>query len=91
VGAPKHILVVATSDPLEAMRVAAGLTIFGHQVSFLFSRVIEVSKEVEQAVELMELAEIDQIFAMEEFEDCVVLRGLDVAHLWKSADLAMVV
>jgi len=39
----------------------------------------------------MELAEIDQIFAMEEFEDCVVLRGLDVAHLWKSADLAMVV
>ena len=33
----KNILVVATEDPLEAMRVAAGLTIFGHEVTFLFS------------------------------------------------------
>lgn len=87
----KHILVVATADPLEAMRVAAGLTIFGHQVSFLFSRSIEIDEEVEKGVELMALAEIDQIFAMEEFEDCAVVHGSDIAQLWKRADLAMVV
>ena len=45
---PKHILVVATADPVEAMRVAAGLTIFGHQVSFLFSQSIEIDEEVEK-------------------------------------------
>ncbi|MEL0137582.1 MAG: hypothetical protein VW806_08940 [Halieaceae bacterium] len=88
---PKHILVVATADPLEAMRVAAGLTIFGHQVSFLFSQSIEIDEEVEKGVELMALAEIDQIFAMEEFEDCPVVQGSDIAQLWKRADLAMVV
>lgn len=32
----KHILVLARHDHAEAMRVAAGLTIFGHQVGLVF-------------------------------------------------------
>lgn len=32
----KHILVLARHDHAEAMRVAAGLTIFGHRVDLVF-------------------------------------------------------
>ena len=33
----KNILVIAISDHVEAMRVASGLTIYGHEVQLVFA------------------------------------------------------
>ena len=57
--AAKSVLVIARRDPLEAMRVAAGITVFGHQVELVFAHGrLEVVPEMEQFAELIELAEI---------------------------------
>jgi len=55
----KQILVLARRDHLEAMRVAAGFTIFGHQVRLVFMDhpVTEEMATSEQA-ELLELSGI---------------------------------
>ena len=44
----KKILVMARDDAEEAMRVAAGLTIFGHKVRFLFADEFEVTPRFEE-------------------------------------------
>lgn len=49
----KRILVLARRDHLEAMRVAAGFTIFGHQVRLVF-----MARPVTEAVALSEQAEL---------------------------------
>ncbi|MCB1850172.1 MAG: hypothetical protein KDI83_05200 [Gammaproteobacteria bacterium] len=56
----KRILVLARRDHLEAMRVAAGLTIFGHEVRLVFMAkpVTEETAGSEQA-ELLVLAGIE--------------------------------
>ena len=56
---PKSILVLARRDHGEAMRVAAGLTIFGHAVQLVFMTepVAETAANAELA-ELLELSEI---------------------------------
>ena len=57
--AAKSVLVIARRDPLEAMRVAAGITVFGHEVALVFAHGrLEVVPEMEQLAELIELAEI---------------------------------
>ena len=57
--AAKSVLVVARRDPLEAMRVAAGITVFGHEVALVFAHGrLEVVPEMEPFAELIELAEI---------------------------------
>lgn len=55
----KAILVLARRDPTEAMRVAAGLTIFGHGVDLVFMGT-PVAQTAENAAmaELLELSEI---------------------------------
>lgn len=55
----RSILVLARRDHTEAMRVAAGLTIFGHDVRLVFMTgpVAETPENAEQA-ELLELADI---------------------------------
>lgn len=55
----KNILVLARNEPLEAMRVAAGLTIFGHDIGLVFMNreLTEAQAESEQG-ELLELCEI---------------------------------
>ena len=59
-GATKSVLVLARRDPLEAMRVAAGVTIFGHRVSLVFAHgVLEATPDVERSAELVELADIE--------------------------------
>ncbi len=59
-GGVKTILVIARSDPLEAMRVAAGITIFGHAVALVFAHgVLEITEQVEEMAELIDLAEIE--------------------------------
>lgn len=56
----KSVLVLARRDPLEAMRVAAGITIFGHRVSLIFAHgVLAITPEIEQSAELVELADIE--------------------------------
>lgn len=55
----KSILLLARRDHAEAMRVAAGLTIFGHQVRLVFmDRPVADSPENAEQAELLELAEI---------------------------------
>ncbi len=57
--ATRSILVLARRDHAEAMRVAAGLTIFGHEVRLVFMTgpVAETPENAQQA-ELLELADI---------------------------------
>ena len=55
----RDVLVLGRRDHAEAMRVAAGLTIFGHRVRLVFMThpVAETEENAEQA-ELLELADI---------------------------------
>jgi multisubunit Na+/H+ antiporter MnhC subunit len=55
----KSILVLARRDHGEAMRVAAGLTIFGHAVRLVF--MTEPVAETEANAELAELLELSDI------------------------------
>ncbi|MEJ2360545.1 MAG: hypothetical protein P8Z75_03825 [Gammaproteobacteria bacterium] len=58
-GTKKNLLVLGRRNHTEAMRVAAGLTIFGHKVQLVFmtSPVAETADNAEQA-ELLELSDI---------------------------------
>lgn len=56
---PKTILVLGRRDHGEAMRVAAGLTIFGHAVRLVF--MTEPLAETEANAELAELLELSDI------------------------------
>lgn len=67
---PAHcIVLLARNDMLEAMRVAAGLTIFGHTVSLVFMHrsLTENEAESEQA-ELLELADIEPVTTVKSME-----------------------
>jgi len=56
---PKNILVLGRRDHTEAMRVAAGLTIFGHKVRLVFmTGPVEDTEENAAKAELLELSEI---------------------------------
>ena len=58
----KRVLVIARRDPLEAIRVAAGVTVYGHTVSLVFAHgVIELNEAMEAQAELLELAEIEPL------------------------------
>jgi len=55
----KTILLLGRRDHAEAMRVAAGLTIFGHQVRLVFMNTpVADTPENAQQFELLELADI---------------------------------
>ncbi len=55
----KSILVLARRDHAEAMRVASGLTIFGHRVRLVFmDRPVAENAENAAQAELLELADI---------------------------------
>lgn len=55
----KNILVLARRDHAEAMRVAAGLTIFGHHVGLVFmDRPVAESAENAANAELLEMCDI---------------------------------
>ncbi len=55
----KSILVLGRRNHGEAMRVAAGLTIFGHTVRLVF--MTEPVAETEENAELVELLELSEI------------------------------
>ena len=55
----KSVLVVARRDPMEAMRVAAGITVFGHRAELVFAHgPLDVVPEMEELAELLELADV---------------------------------
>lgn len=55
----RKLLVLARRDPTEAMRVAAGLTIFGHQVGLvLMTGPVAETPENAAQVELLEMTGI---------------------------------
>lgn len=56
----KRILVLARRDHLEAMRVAAGLTIFGHHVRLVF-----MAQPVTEEIGTSEQAELLEISGIE--------------------------
>jgi len=58
----KNLLVLARRDHAEGMRVAAGLTIAGHDVKLVFmDRVVEDSEENAEQVETLELCDIEPV------------------------------
>lgn len=63
----KNILVLAQRDHAEAMRVSAGLTIFGHEVDLVFvDRVVEETEENMAQAELLELSDIEPLSLIED-------------------------
>ena len=56
---PRSVLVVVRRDPLEGMRVAAGITVFGHSVSLVFAHgQLEITEDLQDLAELLDLADI---------------------------------
>mgnify|MGYP001059419045 CR=1 FL=1 len=76
----RDILVLARRDHTEAMRVGAGLTIFGHRVRLVFMThpVEETAANAEQA-ELLELSDVAPETTVEAMADDLPL--LDAAGL----------
>ncbi len=76
----KKILVLGRRDHTEARRVAAGLTIFGHEVRLVFMTepVAETEANAEQ-YELLELSDIEPETTVEEMAEDLAL--LDAAAL----------
>ncbi len=74
----KSLLVLARRDHAEAMRVASGLTIFGHAVRLVFMTepVAETEANAEQA-ELLELAEIEPETTVPEMAEELPFLGAD--------------
>ena len=83
----KNLLVLARRDPIEAMRVAAGLTIHDHQVQILF--LCEADLGTEEAKEYLELLEFSEIVpkilpSMGNQIEC--LDGLNASCIMEEAD-----
>ena len=79
----KKIVVLARRDHIEAMRVAAGLTIFGHDLRVIFMD-RPVSQETAQSeyAELLELADIMPETTVAEMADNLPL--LDTKKLFEA-------
>ena len=62
----RNILVIARSDPAEAMRVASGATIFGHRVSLVFGHgLLELTPKVIEYAELLDIADVEPLSLFE--------------------------
>lgn len=79
---PKSLLVLGRRDHTEAMRVAAGLTIFGHTVHLVFMTApVEVTEENAAQAELLELSDI---------VPHTTVKGQDIDYI-DSSELAMAI
>lgn len=87
----KKLLVLARRDHAEAMRVAAGLTIFGHAVSLVFmDRPVEDTAENAANAELLELTGIEpQTTVAEMAEDLPLLDAVGLAAALADADAVL--
>lgn len=74
----KSIVLLARRDHREAMRVASGLTIFGHDVTLVFmDRPVSEADAISEASELLELADIEPKTTVKEMEGALQLLGED--------------
>lgn len=87
----KSILVLARRDHAEAMRVAAGLTIFGHRVGIVFMREAVAQTEANAAnAELLEMCEIvPETTVAEMANDLTLLDPPALANRMAAADIVM--
>ena len=87
----KKLLVLARRDHAEAMRVAAGLTIFGHAVSLVFmDRPVADTAENAANAELLELTGIEpQTTVAEMAEDLPLLDAVGLAAALADADAVL--
>lgn len=82
----KTLLVLARRDHAEGMRVAAGLTILGHEVHLvMMSKPVEENEETIAQAELLELADIVPRTTVSG-EDLDKLDARELAHLIARAD-----
>ena len=81
---------MARDDAEEAMRVAAGLTIFGQEVRFLFADEFEVTPRFEENAELLELADVDEITTLAPFAECDQVSADQAAMFLAEADATLV-
>jgi len=66
----RSIVLLARNDMLEAMRVASGLTIFGHSVSLVFMhRSLTDDEANSEQAELLELADIVPVTTVESMQE----------------------
>ncbi|MCM2307041.1 MAG: hypothetical protein NDI91_06185 [Sulfuritalea sp.] len=87
----KKLLVLARHDHAEAMRVAAGLTIFGHQVGLVFmAGPVADTPENAANVELLELTGIaPQTTVAAMADDLPLLDAAALAQAMSSADIVL--
>ncbi|MFN4148752.1 MAG: hypothetical protein ACK4E4_04295 [Rhodocyclaceae bacterium] len=87
----KIILVLARRDHAEAMRVAAGLTIFGHHVDLVFmDRPVEESAENAANAELLEMCDIaPQTTVAAMADDLPLLDPVALAAAMGAADIVL--
>lgn len=87
----KKLLVLARHDHAEAMRVAAGLTIFGHQVGLVFmTGPVADTPENAANVELLELTGIaPQTTVAAMADDLPLLDAAALAQAMTSADIVL--
>lgn len=70
----KQLLVLARNQPVEAMRVAAGLTIVGHSVDLIFMHRSLTGEEAEsEHAELLELCDIVPMTTVAEMQEHLTL------------------
>jgi len=87
-GQTKQILVLSRRDPVEAMRVAAGMTIFGHEVRLVFmDRPVSEEVATSEQAELLELAGIEPETTVTAMADMLpLLEQQDLADAISAAD-----
>lgn len=86
----KHVLVLARRDHAEAMRVAAGLTIFGHQVSLVFmDRPVADTAQNRAMAELLELSDIAPETTVAGQEGLTPLTAADLGERLCAADIVV--
>ena len=87
----RKLLVLARRDHAEAMRVAAGLTIFGHAVSLVFmDRPVAETAENAANAELLELTGIEPATTVAAMADDLPLLDADgLARVLAGADAVL--
>ncbi len=86
--AEKSIIVLARRNHEEAMRVAAGMTIFGHEVRLIFmSRPLTQEQASGEQAELLELAEIEpETTVVEMANDLIYLSPVHLGEALATSD-----
>ena len=85
----RSVLVVARRDPLEAMRVAAGITVFGHRAELVFAHgPLDVVPEMEELAELLDLADVSPQ-SLHDDDEVPGISDDDFHHLVASVDFVI--